>query len=44
LLLYAASGWYGENQENLLYEYLIIISWYYQVLISYVIFKKIKMR
>ena len=44
LLLYAASGWYGENQENLLYEYLIIISWYYQVLIAYVIFKKIKMR
>ena len=44
LLVYAGSGWYGEDQENLLYEYLVIISWYYQVLIAYVIFKKIKMR
>ena len=42
LLLYAASGWYGENQENFLYEYLVITSWYYQFLIVYTIYKKIK--
>lgn len=44
LLVYAGSGWYGEDQKNFLDEYIIIISWYYQALIAYVIFKKIKMR
>jgi len=44
LLLYAGSGWYGEDKENILYEYIVIVSWYYQILIAYTIFKKIKMR
>jgi len=42
LLLYAASGMYGEGQENFLYEYLVITSWYYQFLIAYTLYKKFK--
>jgi len=40
LLLYVAL--IGIAGDNALYEYVIILSWYYQFSIAYIIIKKIK--
>jgi hypothetical protein len=40
LLLYVAI--IGIAGDNALYEYLIILSWYYQILIAYIMIKKMQ--
>jgi len=42
ILLYAGLGFESGSDKNLLNEYLIIVSWYYQILIFHTIFKKKK--
>jgi len=40
LLLYVAL--IGIAGDNALHEYLVILSWYYQILIAYIIIKKMQ--